>query len=340
MECTFLPLKLKTRFWAKKMSIASAVLLFISNSALADCNCLNSSQSISSQISNICEVYTREPHFAQICQTVPKELRLECSGGELTALDEYNLRGSFSGMVKGAWASAKSISSMVWNGFSSLAKGMWSTYFKDQVTSSMQTISLVRSVIKGEPLSLEDVQKMSSKGSEEESSPTSPALKESIDQLSKLKPSDLQKVKDWAGELLMNSYLGYSCMRPEAQEELITSLIVELTFPPAALIEFIAAAKVAKNVVELTSGLRKYSGAIMSGVAKTTARFKNAEKLEHVPSEIAVAEKLLPTRIGNGVEVTDKLSSISLTQPDIRALREYVYMDFFHVNRYLRSLSI
>src|SRR5437588_212749 len=85
-------------------SMVFFLCILLSSVAGAQCPCSTGKKTLVDQVSDVCRAYREDPEFRKICEQVDSTVRLTCADGKLTKLDQYGLRGGFSGAYKGTVA--------------------------------------------------------------------------------------------------------------------------------------------------------------------------------------------------------------------------------------------
>ncbi|HEX4924635.1 MAG TPA: hypothetical protein VFV50_11135 [Bdellovibrionales bacterium] len=164
-----------------------------------------------------------------------------------------------------------------------------------------------------------------------------PGLSQALGYLSTLSLRDLQAIKDKIRSLLLEKNLEFACMRSDAQEAMMIQFLVELSFPPAALFQFVRVAKSAKNLKEVY----KRMGVFSRNMDDATARLNVVHRYQGQVAgnsdnfifsnfdELTLNQQLAPAGQARDIERVGRRLEITSSEPALISLSDEYYVEFY-----------
>jgi hypothetical protein len=295
-----------------------ALILLISTEAGAVCS---DESPFANNLEAICKSITQEPEMKAACDRVPVEARIGCA------------------VPPGRWDSIpwKREAIAIWNGIynsvafvGSTGLWIWRNFFPDSYNKTNYKYEMIAAAMMNQPLPAEP--------------PTAPkfqvsdAAVPSPDTLRKifagLTPEEYRDLKEGIKLVLWNQLLEIGCMKPEAVNAMIIQLVVEMTFPPAAFLQFIKAAKGAKTAAQIYGRMGLYAKNLDDAVNKTAIAMK-FERRAHSPN---VATSSLP-KTEKPLEIGSKIEPSAPTTRNNLRYRRSDNANIIGEDKYLESIA-
>jgi len=228
----------------------------------------------------LCQGIQNNEKLMSICREVRQEWRIECLKGKNTILDVSQSRGFVTGYAKGAKETAIETWQFVktsWEFLGNKASAYWKSFSANPYLKKPP----IKSDIHLPP------EKAQNKDGAWEININSDALRIFAGQITR---EDLAKVYFAAQEILPEFISGWPCMRQEAQMEAIGLFVAKMTFPPAALLEFLKLATAGLRGAQLIKKLGFYEKQFSEAVAEIKSAMRSAEIAEARPNFAAATE--------------------------------------------------